>query len=162
MVCRRNAQLSVYASILRFACSIMELQDQFGIAHDTTSHQLPHMAASVAIMAVPGLMAWAADTSMRLAYNSGPLKAAARTAITGSLQMAGATAASVTSIASLSGPLVPFINLSYGYLPLVSGGGGVCWAHGVLSDTWCKSDASRLKGSYSCGICMACKLSRTW
>jgi hypothetical protein len=112
------------------ACSITELQDQFGIAHDTTAHQLPHMAASVAVMAVPGLMAWAADTSMRLAYNSGPLKAAARTAITGSLQMAGATAASVTSIASLSGPLVPFINLSYGYLPLVRGGAGGS-AHGL-------------------------------
>lgn len=76
-------------------------------------------------MALPGLMAWGADTSMRLAYNAGPLKAAARSAITGSLQMAGATAASVTSLASLSGPLVPFINLSYGYLPLVRGVGAV-------------------------------------
>jgi hypothetical protein len=109
----------VFTPLHAAACSITELQDQFGVAHETTAHQLPHMAASVAVMAVPGVMAWAADTSMRLAYNSGPLKAAAKSAITGSLQMAGATAASVTSIASLGGPLVPFINLSYGYLPLV-------------------------------------------
>jgi hypothetical protein len=101
-------------------------------------------------MSVPGLIAWGADASMRLAYNAGPLKAASRTfaALTsgdgsdgpgvgggggGAGQQlavaaggaaaagaAGAAAATTRSSVALAAPLVPFLNLSYGYLPLVS------------------------------------------
>lgn len=123
------------------ASSIHELQDQFGIDPSTTADKLPHIAASIAIMSVPGLIAWGADASMRLAYNAGPLKAASRTlsaitsggddgggavgAAAGQLAVAGGAAgspgaATTSSSVALAAPLVPFLNLSYGYLPLVS------------------------------------------
>lgn len=126
------------------ACSIHELQDQFAIDPSTAADTLPHIAASIAIMSVPGLIAWGADASMRLAYNLGPLKAASQNlsaftsgdendggAVGGAgagqqLAVAGAGAAGAPGAAAttsrsvaLAAPLVPFLNLSYGYLPLV-------------------------------------------
>lgn len=116
-------------------CSITELQDQFGIHHSTTADKLPHIAASIAIMSVPGLIAWGADASMRLAYKAGLITTpAAADSSSGSSSGPGAGelvlaadgggavgSAAAVAQASRPRPLVPFLSLSYGYLPLVRG-----------------------------------------
>eukprot|EP00878_Enallax_costatus_P012168 GHUV01012706.1.p2 GENE.GHUV01012706.1~~GHUV01012706.1.p2 ORF type:complete len:157 (+),score=59.99 GHUV01012706.1:1176-1646(+) len=64
-------------------------------------------------MAVPGLIAWGSDAVMRLAFNNSKRAAAAPAVAGGAAALAGTAAAPV--------PIAPFLNLSYGYLPLVWG-----------------------------------------
>lgn len=128
MECRHQCVLLITLSCAAcvICCSINELQDQFGIDHSTTADKLPHIAASIAIMSVPGLIAWGADGAMRLFY-PGMVSAAAASgrgsssegSSPGSLVLAAAGAAPGGAVAKAA-PLVPFLNLSYGYLPLVS------------------------------------------
>lgn len=122
--CLPLSTLSCAAYVL--CCSIKELQDQFGIDHSSTADKLPHIAASIAIMSVPGLIAWGADGAMRLFY-PGMVSAAAASgrasssegSSPGSLVLAAAGAAPGGAVSKAAPPLVPFLNLSYGYLPLV-------------------------------------------
>lgn len=94
--------------------------------------KVPHMLASAAIMAVPGLMAWGSDALMRLAFTQQRLAEAAAAAAAaggdgGKLALAGAAAAgrpasrAAAAAAGGADTIVPFLSLSYGYLPLVWG-----------------------------------------
>eukprot|EP00883_Tetradesmus_obliquus_P009178 jgi/Sobl393_1/19957/SZX72903.1 len=109
-----------------------ELEGQFGVPHLLFEPKAPHMLASAAIMAVPGLMAWGSDALMRLAFTQQRLAEAAAAAAAaggdgGKLALAGAAAggrpASRAAAAAAGGAdiIVPFLSLSYGYLPLVWG-----------------------------------------
>eukprot|EP00878_Enallax_costatus_P004842 GHUV01005096.1.p1 GENE.GHUV01005096.1~~GHUV01005096.1.p1 ORF type:complete len:906 (+),score=289.25 GHUV01005096.1:167-2884(+) len=90
-----------------------ELEDQFGVDPVLLADKAPHILASIGVMAVPGLIAWGSDAVMRLAFNNSKRAAAAPAVAGGAAALAGTAAAPV--------PIAPFLNLSYGYLPLVWG-----------------------------------------
>lgn len=118
--------------------SIHELQDQFGVDPSITADKLPHIAASIGIMSVPGLIAWGADGAMRLAYSSGLMGAtgskpgsSSSGGAAGGLALAAAQGGGSAAAAAQASLLVPFMSLSYGYLPLVSmSEGAPPWAAG--------------------------------
>lgn len=95
-----------------------ELEVQFGVSPALFIDKLPHIAASGAIMAVPGLVAWAADAAGRAAQ-----RAAAAAAAGGG----GGVKAWMREPAA-------FLNLSYGYLPLVWGATLAHYEHYLLSE----------------------------
>jgi hypothetical protein len=79
-------------------------------------------------MALPGLMAWGSDALMRIAFTKQRLAEAAAAAAaaggdSGKLALAGGPAATRAAAAAAGGSdtIVPFLSLSYGYLPLVWG-----------------------------------------
>lgn len=91
-----------------------ELEAQFGLDPTLLADKGPHILASIGVMAVPGLIAWGSDTLMRTAFGSSNTTPTAPAVV-------GADAPVVTSVA-VSAPITPFLELSYGYLPLVWGG----------------------------------------
>lgn len=137
--------------LLHGSCRVPELEAQFGVDPALLSHNLPHILASIGIMAVPGLMAWGSDAVMRLAFEHKPLPAVAAAttaeaaaavpapargprksprggmgaangmalAATATVAAAAGTTTTAATTAAATKPIVPFLSLSYGYLPLV-------------------------------------------
>jgi hypothetical protein len=101
------------------------------VSHALLEPQATHILASVGVMAVPGLVAWGSDALMRLAFTQQRLAEAAAAAgaaggDSGRLALAGAGAGRPPSRAAAAAAgsgdiIVPFLSLSYGYLPLVWG-----------------------------------------
>lgn len=103
-----------YFVVCTCSCRLPELESQFGVDPALLTEKGPHILASIAVMSVPGLIAWGADSIMRLAYNSSHQSPAAPRTLGGTAVLSGASLQQGSSI-------TPFLNLSYGYLPLVWG-----------------------------------------
>jgi hypothetical protein len=106
-------------------CRLPELEEQFGIPHGIFADNLPHILGSAAILAVPGLICWGADTAMRTFHDQlkAPLEAPAQPAAPktedAAPSLASASAAAVEQ--SLKAMPPAFLQLSYAYLPLLWG-----------------------------------------
>lgn len=137
-------------SIVFTMCRLPFLEQQLGVDPALLSDKLPHIGASLAIMAVPGLFAWGADIVMRLITPGSAVAAASASTSSAAagqgpaLALSGAggglamgTGASPSSsrsssptpaavAAAAANPTLdctppPFLQLSYAYLPLVWG-----------------------------------------
>jgi hypothetical protein len=129
---------------LQLTCRLPELCEQFGVPPDTILQQTgPHIAASLALLAAPGAIAWlwehgcrlgssAADTLLAARANSSATAAAAAGSGGSGATAAAAAGSGMGYFASLaarnsnssssSGGSVPFLKLAYSMLPLVWAG----------------------------------------
>lgn len=113
-----------------------------GIPYDQVAGgTLPHIGMSIVFLSVPGLVAWGVDQGWRVVAGGGLVPTAAFAAATGNnassnsispatgdataaraiavLQAASASYASQQTNAVIQAPGKPFLDIAYGYLPLV-------------------------------------------
>ena len=101
-----------------------QLCAQLGLDAEAVTRPLPvHMAASVAVLAAPGLVAWALDAAGRwvptlaMPWQGLPAPQAAATSTAAVVARGGG--GTVAGLGRAPGPAVGFLEMAYGYLPLV-------------------------------------------
>ena len=105
-------------------CVLLQLCAQLGLNADALTGPLPaHMAASVAVLAAPGLVAWALDAAGRwvptLAMPWQALPAPQAAVASASAAAAGGGGVPSAGSGRAPGPAVGFLEMAYGYTPLV-------------------------------------------
>ena len=101
-----------------------QLCAQLGVDVEAVTGALPvHMAASAAVLGAPGLVAWALDAAGRwvptLAMPWQALPAPQAAAASAGAAAAGSGGGPAAGFARAPGPGVGFLEMAYGYLPLV-------------------------------------------